>query len=288
MIVSFKAKQNNKQTSPFTTSDYPNIRCGTDDFFFNCPRDWWMIRKKPILNSGSVQLLRFWSPFTVFFQSSSEKRSCSLNNTRLIYVRVGLSSSLTCSLLLISDARVLEIAFCTGFSVSLLLGHLPWFPSPCDRLVFNTALLVESKLSAHANNSSSRPRVSRNEHLECHPDSCSASLFYASFSLSALSFQDGFFHQAEITALGSSHASQLTPLLFSVSVWKLQGYADWVGWGWGAHPWANETLPRRWSTIIGSSPAIGGGVAVLRKKEDVGSAEERMSRRQNSYSLVTW
>lgn len=46
MIVSFKAKQNNKQTFPFTTSDYPNIRCDTDDFFFNCPRHWWMIWKK--------------------------------------------------------------------------------------------------------------------------------------------------------------------------------------------------------------------------------------------------
>lgn len=65
MIVSFKAKQNNKQTSPFTTSDYPNIKCDTDDFFFNCPRDWWMIRNKFILDSGSVQLLKFWFPFTV-------------------------------------------------------------------------------------------------------------------------------------------------------------------------------------------------------------------------------
>ena len=58
--------------------------------------------------------------------------------------------------------------------------------------------------------------------------------------------------------------------------------------GLGAHPWADETLPRRWSTMIGSSPAISGGVAVLQKKEDVvGSTEERMSRRQNNYSLVT-
>lgn len=104
------------------------------------------------------------------------------------------------------------------------------------RLFWWEVARTELKLSAHANNSSSRPRVSRNEHLECHPDSCSVSLFYASFSLSALSFEVGFFHQAEISALGSSHASQLVSLLFSVSVWKLQGYADWVGLGWVPTP----------------------------------------------------
>ena len=147
---------------------------------------------------------------------------------------------------------------------------------------------TELKLSAHANNSSSRPRVSRNEHLECHPDSCSVSLFYASLSLSALSFEVGFFHQAETTALGSSHASQLIPSLFSVSVWKLQGYADWVGLGWvpilGQWDTAKKVEYCDWQL----NPAISGGVAVIRKKEDVvGSAEERMSRRQNNYSLVT-
>ena len=46
MIVSFQAKQNNKQKSPFNISDNLNIKCDTEDLFFNCPRDWWMIWKK--------------------------------------------------------------------------------------------------------------------------------------------------------------------------------------------------------------------------------------------------
>ena len=141
VIVSFQAKQNNKQTSPFNISDNLNIKCDTEDLFFNCPRDWWMIRKKSILDSGSVQLLRLWSPFTVPVLIWKKKLQFKHHQVDMC---AGRSVIKSCSLLLVSDACVLEIAFCTGFSVSVLLGHLPWFPSLCDRLVFNTALLVES------------------------------------------------------------------------------------------------------------------------------------------------
>lgn len=201
MIVSFK--QNRTINRHFLLlSDYPNIRCDTDDFFFNCPRHWWMIWKKIYTKLRLSAALKVWSPFAVFFQSSSEKRrSCSLNSTRLICVRMGLSSFLLVPSLLISDAWVLEIAFCTGFSVSLLLGHL-WFPSPCDRLVFNTALLVESKLSAHANNSSSGLGSVGMSILNAQTPVLRLSLCF--FQPISFIFQDGFFHQAEITATWAS------------------------------------------------------------------------------------
>lgn len=58
MITSFKAKQNNKQTSPFTTLCIQTFKCGVGGIFFNCQR-WVDDIEKYILWSSSVQLPSF-------------------------------------------------------------------------------------------------------------------------------------------------------------------------------------------------------------------------------------